>query len=363
MLHRICLSICVMAALSGCDQLAAALRADASAARPAPPATPGPTQPARIDARDVGAPAASIDIWEGGHAVPQFADFNGDGTLDLFGWVSESSRRSLVAAFDGETGAVLWRTPELTEKAYESWMRLVAGRVVVVDESGKVQAFKPGDTSSPWTTELGERADQICSGDPEQVIVRTTDKRVVAIDLRTGAARPAAPPTACKTDAATLPAVIRTPDIAWHEHLTRRSSRPSVEGMSSESVLAVSPEVHVHLGEKAQGTPVPMLAMLRGEQVVWSTPVPAENPLEARMSHDQIGAADDRGALVLYTLNHDERVAAFAAADGRRLWDLAAEDAKSVIPVEDRVYIVQWTFVSVVDRETGALRYIIGRPR
>lgn len=397
MSNRICLSVTLMAALSGCDELAVArdvkalvntsqtpapaasaahdakalahasqasapAASDARDAKALAHATTAPAPSPTIDAHAVGVPAPSISAWHGGRDAPRFADFNGDGALDVFGWVLKSGgRQSLVAAFDGKTGAVLWTTPVLTDKAHESAMRLVAGRIVVVDASGRVQAFKPGDATSAWQTELGEQAEQICSGGPDRAVIQTADKRILAIDLLVGAARPATLPTPCTTDEAVLPAVIRSSESVWADSFSARRRLPTVEGIDSKAELTVSADVRVVFGEKSPGTPVPMLAMLRGKQVAWSVAVPATEPLQARMSMDAIGAADERGVFVVYTQSNDERVAAFAAADGRRLWDLAMPDASVVVPVEDRVYIVQPVGLAVVDRETGALRHVIGR--
>lgn len=306
------------------------------------------------------------DLWPG--EVPQFVDLNGDGALDLVGFAddvlvrdahSEHMRR--VAAYDGKTGERLWSTPYLGsfESAIGMRMGLVHDHVVVVDAGGEARVFKAGGEAPLWTMNLGERLAFVCNGDPGQVVLETVDGRGVAIDLASGATRPATAPSPCATDAVALPAVIRSEATAREER--SRQDRPSVEGMRVDASLDVSPEVRVVLGDKTPGTRVPMVAVLRGGALAWASPVPAHDPLRASGPTDDLAAADDRAVFVLYELAYKPRVAAFDLADGRRMWDVAIpERVKALVPVQDRVYVVYWTALDVLDCETGELRHRIG---
>lgn len=307
------------------------------------------------------------DLWPG--ETPQFIDLNGDGALDAVGFAedvlvrdarSEHMRR--VAAYDGKTGERLWSTPYIGsfESAVGMRMGLVHGHVVVVDAGGDARAFKVDGEAPLWTMNLGERLAVVCSGDPGQVVLETVDRRSVAIDLASGAARPAAVPSPCITDAVALPAVIRSEATTRDEH-RRRRDKPSVDGMRVDASLAVSPEVRVVLGDKTPGTRVPMVAVLHGEALAWASPVPARDPLRASGSTDDLAAADDRAVFVFYELAYKPHVAAFDLADGRRMWDVAMpESVNALVPVQDRVYVVYWTALDVLDRETGELRHRIG---
>lgn len=364
--------------LVGCDEPAAVVEAARRGPEPAamsvPQGDPSPPTPAPAP-RELDMPAdtraaegprlPSTDSTWWGDAEAQFAEFNGDGALDLFGWISEGDQ-SQVAAFDGATGRGLWRAPVRATDWSSSRVALVAGHIVVVDSAGKALAFKPGDEAPLWTVELGERAQEVCKGLAGQVVIRTKDGRISALGLATGSVSPGTMPRMCATDAAALPAAIRTRHTGFQE--IRRRTRfsagrvPVVPDVDVEAVLTIGPKQHVVLGHKTPGTRVPMIAVTQDQRVVWSSQVPESDALAARTSGDNISAADDRAAFVFYDSGSGRRIAALAIGDGRRLWDVEVEaDVDSLVPVQNRLYVAQTWSISALDRETGEHLYTIGR--
>lgn len=371
--------------LVGCDDISATVaeaqqRSREPAAVSVPPSDPSPPSdpPAPRDPpaqrrlampADLRAPEGprlpSTESTWWGDAGAQFADFNGDGTLDLFGWVSEGDHPE-VAAFDGATGRGLWRTPAFATEWSSSRVALVEGQIVVVDSAGKALAFKPGDEAPLWSVELGERAQEVCKGLAGQVVIRTKDDRIVGLGLATGSASPTTMPRTCTTDATALSAAIRTRHTMIQElHSRARFTtvrHPVVPGVDAEAVLTIGPKQHVVLGHKTPGTRVPMIAVTQDRRVVWSSQVPESDALEARTSGDNISAADDRAAFVFYDSGRTKRIAALAVADGRRLWDIEVEDSvDSLAPVQNHLYVAQTWSISALDRETGEHLYTIGR--
>ena len=306
------------------------------------------------------------DLWQG--EVPQFLDFNGDGALDPVGLVSDVLVRGAdaeilrrVAAYDGTTGERLWSTPYLGSLKSTIGMRmgLVYDHVIVADAGGEARVFKHGGEAPLWTMNLGERLAAVCNGDQGQVVLKTVDGRGVALDLASGAARPATAPSPCTTDAVALSAAILSTEMSREARMRRNG--PSVEGMHVEAWLDVSPQVRVVVGDKTPGTRVPMVAVLHGEALAWASPMPAQDPLRASGSIDNLAAADDRAVFVVYELAYEPRVTAFDLADGRRMWDVAVpKGVRALVPVQDRVYVVQSSALDVLDRETGELRHRIG---
>lgn len=371
MLSRYGLSVTIIAILVGCLQLVLQPDAEPSGS-PHAPATdatclaaapaPVPVEEARapIDARTVGAREQVFNAWFSGEQL-QFADFNGDGTLDLFGWAANDRDTQQVAAFDGKTGDVLWSTPPLTTETYRSWMRLVHGHIVVVDASGVARAFRTDGSAALWATDLGERAEAMCEGHDGQVVVRTADRRVVGLDLTRGAAQPAALPRPCITDAVNLQAHVLTESSASEEYFRSRRRPTGVEGIAVKGVLSVSSQARVVWGDRTPGTRVPMIATLRSGEVAWMSPVPADEPLNAGFPMSAPASADESAAFIAYERGSDDWLAAFAVADGRRLWDIAVSDIQGIFPVEDRLYVAQLVSVTVLDRETGEVRYVVGR--
>lgn len=329
-----------------------------------PPAPRRLSMPASTRAPD-GPRLPSTDSTWWGDAGAQFADFNGDGTLDFFGWISEGDQPQ-IAAFDGATGRGLWSTPALATEWNSSRMVLVEGHIVVVDSAGRALAFKPGGEAPLWSVELGERAQEVCKGPAGQVVIRTKDDRVLALGLAAGSASPATMSKSCTTDATVPSAAIRTRATRMQEVFSRshfRTARhPGIPGIDAEAVLTIGPKHHVVLGHKTPGTRVPMIAVTQEQRVVWSSQVPESDALEARTSMDNVSAADELAAFVFYDGGREKRIAALSVADGRRLWDIGVADSvESLVPVQNRLYVAQTWSISALDRDTGEHLYTIGR--
>lgn len=349
MVKPICLTVTLLAALSGCDSN---MTTSDSVVLPASVVT---------------------DYWSAGD-LPQFVDFNGDGALDVFGWTYnpfEQGSDARIAAFDGVTGQRLWMTPDLEalSATKETRVAFVDGHLVVVNAGGKALAFKP-DEKPARSVELGERASRICDGGVGVAVVETRDERAHAISLDTMAVQPGARIEPCTTGASVPSAVIRRLN-SWADDMKgdflRRKEKDQlrIDGMKAEEVLRISTGEQVVLGSKAPGTAVPMIALLRGESVAWTRPIPADEPLRARLPSQRVVTADALGVLVVYEHAGVETIAAFALADGRRTWEAAIPGAniRAMVPVQDRVYVVLDASLAVFDRETGALRHNIGPRR
>lgn len=376
MLKRSCLvSPLVAAMLFGCDDIAVSVAEEPQRSPdpvvvsvpqsvPSPPSSP-PTPHGLAPRAPDGPRLPSTDSTWWGDTGAQFADFNGDGTLDFFGWISEGDHPQ-VAAFDGATGRGLWSTPQLATDWSSSRMGLVDGHIVVVDGAGRARAFKPGSEAPLWSVELGERAEEVCKGPAGQVVIRTKDDRVLGLELAAGAASPTTMPKSCTTDAAALTAAVRTRATRLQELRSRsffdNVRHPRVPGVDVEAVLAIGPKHRVILGHKTPGTRVPMIAVTREQRVVWSSQIPESDALEARTTMNNVSAADEGAAFVFYDSGHGKRIAALSVADGRRLWDIGvADDVGSLVPVQDRLYVAQTWSLSALDRETGEHLYTIGR--
>ena len=314
--------------------------------------------------------------------APRFVDLDGDGVLDVFGWVHEwnGELNARIAGYDGKTGARLWITPTLGSvgESLSARMGLVGGHLIVADSGGTVRAFRPGEDAAVWSVGLGERADAVCSGGPGEVIVRTVDDLATVIDLTNGAARPTAAPTDCRLDEY-VQARFR-PDFRTIKAIDREALgglraeddrfREVAPDLSKRAVLDVGQELQVLVGTKRGGTPVPMVALVRGGRLAWSSVVPAEDPLRAGSLVSVRATADERGVFVGYEGESEQRIAAFAMADGRRLWDVAIpqmpEDSSSIDALgltPERLYVAHFTYLSALDRETGAELYTIGQRR
>ncbi len=308
---------------------------------------------------------------------PIYMELDGDDALDAIGWVRVQRAGNLsprVAAFAGRSGRQLWISPMLSTIAEEHLAQFgfAGGRIIVVDPGGRAQAFVPNVETPEWSVDLGERAVEICDGGPAEVVVVTKDGKARTLAVADGAGRPVVPPAVCIPTGAAAPAASRAHwDAAgrWPGVRVPPAIRPParpIPDMASDSLLRPTPELSVVLGSKAAGTRVPMVAVLRGEQVLWSSVVPEREPLRATADDPDIAAADERAVFVSYEISDSSwRVAAFALVDGQRLWDVPIADSitgdlEMLVPVGDRLLVAHWTYLKVLDRNTGALRHTIG---
>ncbi len=322
--------------------------------------------------------------------APRIKDLNGDGELDVFGWVNEwnGQLNPRIAGYDGRTGDRLWITPVIGTlgEPHNARMGLFGDTLIVADAGGTARGFRPGEDSPVWSSVLGERTKRLCNGEAGQVVVQMVDNRTLALDLATGAAQPTTAPTSCVLDeypqAAFLPdredQELGTQPIDFDRVRAERKAFDAKEErldslapeLNRDAILAVGPELQVLIGTKREGTRVPMIAVLRGDSLAWSQVIPAEDPLRARVLIFPRATADATAVFVGYQLLDTDRIATFALADGERLWDIPLPQMPEDSPRIDalglapgRLYVAHLTYLSALDRATGEVLYTIGQRR
>lgn len=326
------------------------------------------------------------------HGAPRIKDLNGDGELDVFGWVNawNGQFNPRIAGYDGKTGDRLWITPVIGAlgEPHNARMGLFGETLIVADAGGTARAFRPGEDAPIWSTVLGERTTRLCTGAPGQVVAQMVDNRTLTLDLATGAAQPISPPTSCVLDEYPQAAFRPDRDERASEQRTGpidvdrwRTEQKALDaekerldalapGLKRDAILVVNPELQVFIGAKREGTRVPMIALVRGESLAWSQVVPADEPLRARNLSQLRATADARAVFVGYQLLDTDRIAAFALADGERLWDIPIPQTPEDSPRIDalalapgRLYVAHLTYLSALDRATGEVLHTIGQRR
>jgi putative pyrroloquinoline-quinone binding quinoprotein len=324
-------------------------------------------------------------------SLPRLADVNGDGVLDTVGWVNLMERTELkarLAAFDGADGRRLWITPssiDLPEHA-RTLFEIVGPVLITVDGAGRAQALRAADGTPAWWLDLSERAMAICRGEPGQAIFMLADRTALAVDLFTSVTEPSALPSSCATDASRpWPSSDWLRTRPWFDKKSagepgsgegdapegQAAEPPKVVGMYIDGTLPAGAGGRVLIGHKEPGTSVPMVGVWREGRAAWSGVVPREGALGAAEGAPTAVAADAETVVAVYqpvAFKDVWRVAAFAAADGQRLWDIGLPNAEEgnvgfVHIVQDRVLVAHWTYLDVFDRRSGQLRYTVGRWR
>jgi hypothetical protein len=316
--------------------------------------------------------------WNAG-SPPIFIDINGDRALDLVGRVRTFAGGDIVpglAAFDGATGERLWVQPGLSAIAGEADTRIgvVGEHALYADESGLLRAFALKDGAPRWSIQLGERAAELCAADGA-VVIHTADGQRRAVAASDGAAVQADPDGACINASAAPDAALLTTWRGASSVPTSWGERPeaaAVDGLKIEGMDAATQLTHgdltVVLGTKQPGSRLPMVAALAGDAVVWSSLVPAAEPLKAAAHAPQVAAIDERAIYIAYELADGSawRLTAFSR-DGARLWEAPIPESENgdpnfIAPAGDRLYVAQWTYLHAFDR-AGAHLHTIGRWR
>lgn len=333
------------------------------------PGTPGSSVAAIGDAAAPGVTYSFDDR-------PMLADINGDGTVDIVGRVREYNIGAWISAFDGTSGAELWRTPVLGKDAEDGYaMRGIAhDRFVAVDALGKVQAFDLKTGGPAWTTLLGEKAESICADENGAIVVQTTDDVRHGLDPQSGKPREAGKPAACAVVWSS--GRVESPTqriIDWPRFEANGLPRlNSVDGISAHRALIPSgPGPRFLLGSKSKGTAVPMAAAVGDKRkILWKEVVPGVDPLTTSNNVTTVEAGFGGGVLVMpYEMKERDqgvRMAGLAADTGVRLWDVQVGSnspfSGGVVVVGDRIYHALGSILEVRALQTGELQFRIGKP-
>jgi ribosomal protein S27E len=306
---------------------------------------------------------------------PMLADINGDGAPDIVGRVREYNVGAWISAFDGTSGAELWRSGLLGKDAEDGYaLRGIAhGRFVAVDALGKVQALDLKTGGPAWSTLLGEKADSICAGEGV-IVIETADDVRHGLDPQSGKSREPGKPAACavvwssERDLTPTQRIIDWPRF----EANGLPSLHSVDGISAHRALVPSePGPRFLLGSKSKGTAVPMAAAVGDKRkVLWKEIVPGVDPLTTGTNVTTIQAGHGGGVLVIpYDMKEREagvRMAALAADTGARLWDVQVGSnspfSGGVVVANDRTFHAIGSIVEVRALKTGELQFTIGKP-
>jgi outer membrane protein assembly factor BamB len=284
-----------------------------------------------------------------------FGDLNGDAVVDIVFPArvqEESGSKQRFIAFNGRTGAELWRSPEAE---INGSIALEQGKLMVADRSGKLSAFDARSGAASWSVALGERLSEYCvASEPGAVRVVTADQRTVAVDAATGKQTPVAGKPPCKRANTSNRFGRRRDDFA------DRSDSRAPEGVKSvvcggvrvmgdrnftvadqckaqfrvdpDKLPGMSPSAlwqhaggMLVFGSKRPGTRVPMVGFLKGGKLVWSSDVPASNPLEVSEGAPNHVALAGSRLFVAYEQQTGDKapsITAFDTASGARLWNV-----------------------------------------
>jgi hypothetical protein len=303
---------------------------------------------------------------------PMLADADGDGVPDVIGH-AEWDATDYLAAFEGATGKLLWRT-SAPKDAFKGERAIVGDLFLVVDDLGKVQATRIANGVPAWAGILTDKARRFC-GDANSAIIEAHDGTFTRFDLATG--RKSAVDLGGKKQPSCAP-VYQTRDnrspkyaiVGWAEFAAHKLPEiHSVPGLSAlRALVPTTSGLSFMLGSRDKGTQVAMVAAVENGKVLWKDLVPGVDPLTTESNVTTIMAASDGASVAIpYGMSghtNGVRMACFEGRSGKRLWDVQIHnhnDVQAGITIEaGRVYYASWTSLYVLSLKDGKMLYQLG---
>lgn len=302
--------------------------------------------------------------WQGTDAA-LVADVDGDGTPELIGRGRRVNAGDVVMllALDLQTGQPKWTGEPLGTygDTYRGTLTLAGDLLLFASLAGEVRAFAVATGKPAWKLQLDERVAYFCASTAAAEAGPTIDA-VGADDVirplarADGAAGPRrdAPKRRGREDVCPrLPsddttAYERAKELGYDNRLTKQL------GLWIDAVV-VGPGGRIAGGSRAKGTHVTTLVRLADDGTeLWRQTASADG-LGAE-GGPRTMVVGDRETCVMY-YSKEYRIACFAIADGRRLWDAAAPGAHTALAIVGRSLVVTSSDLRVHDLDTGALRW------
>ena len=316
--------------------------------------------------------ALPLPSWEGVHGVI-LTDVNGDGVPDVVGRVRYVSNGDKVhlAAFEGASGKKLWEAEPLGtySDTYQGPMALAEDTLVVGRANGEMSGWGLRDGKKHWTGTVPEKTKRFCKGDHAgEVRVVLADQTAAVVHLADGhTSAPVAMPKTGEPCGHLWSDEGPGGDPAFEVH-TNFGTDTNVDGMRGSVVMQRPGGPKIMLGARAKGTSVPMIAAVYPDPShSWKSDLPGARPLETSTSGSTYAAVTATRVFTEYGFTSGgatpHEVVAFDLT-GHRMWETALPTSSpmSAIDSDDhRVFVSQWSHLTVLDASTGKVVYVIGK--
>ena len=307
-----------------------------------------------------------------GTTGPLLVDTDGNGTTEVVGLIrfmegtEDITVTGAVAAYDADSLDQIWATRFEGTESSSLILAAAGGRLWVADGLGHLRALDPKTGAITADISTGEPVERFCGDGSGGLEVWRKDRTRHRVDLQTGALSLVGDldwQTPCLGGIwGSVPG--QTPSTAWDDH-TSDIAIPDV----SVSGRLVTPDGDLLAAERSRGTRTGLvIARDSAGNVRWTAVVPGGQPLLAEEgAPDAVGWGKGR-AYASWSVKEGEtpqRIAAFDAGTGQRLWDAElqddAGDPEAIVTDGERVYVSHWTWLEVFRADNGEKIGSIGR--
>ncbi|MFW5879165.1 MAG: hypothetical protein ACOCVR_05020, partial [Myxococcota bacterium] len=275
-----------------------------------------------------------------------------------------------VAAFDALSQRLKWQTPswgDWSERFQHTHLAAAAGRLAITHPDSTVTIHDLENGELKQQLGLTDRSIGACAATEEQgkVWIGVADEQDVLVELATGDTGPGSLPSGCHDPRDVFS---DCPPGPSHGAKCDSSRLPEVPGASLSSALILD-DLAVALGRRSPGTATPVLAGFDPEDlsVLWTRQLREMHPNVRTTSIDLFEMAGGRVYTEIELEDGTRRLVSLDARTGRVVFDIAyphadeGTGASSIRVHEGRVYISRWTWLHILDTETGAHLATIGR--
>lgn len=286
-------------------------------------------------------PATGPDqpTWQGTDSI-LLADVDGNGSKEIVGRTRRVQRGDevRVIALEGATGKALWETEGLGSytDTYQGRLSIAGDTLLFGSQRGEIKAFALATGKPKWSMKIDERVKYFCEGGASTVIVVGNDNVARPLKLADGTTTTPEKPLAATTDkrgrkkAPCAPLPGDTDDPSPHssdQYALGQPHQVSVDG------IYTGPLGRVVSGTRSAGTRIATLVLLdAANKPVWKVVVPTDplGSLESAPEPVAVGASEVCAAYYEDSVAKPKRLACFAGADGKRLWDVPASSTWSL---------------------------------
>lgn len=310
--------------------------------------------------------------WQGTDSV-LVVDVDGDGVPELVGRGRQVNAGDLirVVAIDLLTGTFKWQSEPIGTytDTYTGPLALAGDLIVFASNKGEIQTLALRDGKARWRVQLEERTLAFCAPDDKTLIAVGADDTLRMLSRADGSsagpAKPApgkgkpfwdkVPPCNLLVDDS-KPTFERLQAAKRRSPATHSNRHGKKHGISVDVAMDIPGGGTLLSGAKSEGTRVTTLVATDDTGAErWRT-TGAPDALGATGAPRQVAVGEREACIVYYGSTY--RIACFAVADGKRLWDLdAPAHVDGLLIVARTLVVTTASALDVYDVDNGNKRW------
>jgi outer membrane protein assembly factor BamB len=247
-------------------------------------------------------------------------------------------------------------------ETYRGLLAIDRDMLVYTTEKGEVRTFARADGKPRWRVQLDERVKELCVGSEGELVIATADDQLRFLSRADGKQTKSEKAKQRRgfrahTCPQSLPTDGQTPFELLKETTDVANALERKLDLDIDAIVE-GPGGRIASGQRPKGTRVTTLIGLDAENGErWRTTASAD-PLGAEGAARTVTVGNDAACIIYYGSEH--RLACFALADGKRLWDEPAPSFfEGLYAVGDTLVMTTHRQIEARDIHTGKIRWAL----